>query len=89
MKAALIVITLALLTGCTTAVPIKRTYPEAPSILMRPCLNLQKLSDDTTKLSQVLTTVTQNYTQYAECQLIVEKWQEWYSIQKIIFESAN
>jgi hypothetical protein len=89
VKVILAAIVVAILSGCSTAVPIKRTFPEAPPILMRQCPNLQKLPEDTTKLSQVLTTVTQNYTQYSECQIILEKWQEWYSIQKIIFESAN
>ena len=89
MKLILAAIVVTILSGCSTAVPIKRTFPEAPSVLMRQCPNLQKLPEDTTKLSQVLTTVTQNYTQYSECQIILEKWQEWYSIQKVIFESAN
>lgn len=89
MKIALTILFAIVLSGCSTAVPVKRTFPEAPPILMRQCPNLQTLPEDTTKLSQVLTTVTQNYTQYSECQIILEKWQEWYSIQKIIFESAN
>lgn len=89
MKITLTILFAIVLSGCSTAVPVKRTFPEAPPVLMRQCPNLQTLPEDTTKLSQVLTTVTQNYTQYSECQIILEKWQEWYSIQKIIFESAN
>lgn len=89
MKLALTILSVIVLGGCSTAVPVKRAFPEAPPILMRQCPNLQTLPEDTTKLSDVLTTVTQNYTQYSECQIILEKWQEWYSIQKIIFESAN
>lgn len=88
MKAALTIIALAFLTGCT-AVPIKRNFPEAPSVLMRQCPNLKLLPEKAVELSEVLTTVTQNYTQYHECQIILEKWQEWYAIQKLIFESAN
>lgn len=89
MRLAATVLLLAVLTGCSTAVPIKRNFPEVPSVLMRQCPNLRTLPEDTTKLSDVLTTVTQNYTQYYECQIILEKWQEWYNIQKLIFESAN
>lgn len=86
----LLIITLAiLLTGCTTAVPIKRNFPEVPPVLMRDCRNLQALPESTTKLSEVLTTVTQNYSAHHECQYLMSRWQEWYQIQKLIFEQAN
>jgi hypothetical protein len=89
VKTVLAILSVVILSGCATAVPIKRTFPEAPPVLMTVCPNIKTLPESTTKLSEVLTVVTQNYSQYSECQLILEKWQEWYKIQKIIFESAN
>lgn len=75
--------------GCTTAVPIKRTFPEAPSILMNKCPDLKQLPEDSTKLSEMLTTVSKNYTTYHECQYLITRWHEWYQIQKNIFEQGN
>lgn len=88
MRLLAIALTLALV-GCSTAVPVKRTFPEVPSILMRDCTNLQSVTENTTKLSDVVTTVTQNYSSYHECRYLLGRWQEWYQIQKNIFESAN
>ncbi len=86
---ALIIVTALLLTGCSTAVPIKRTFPEVPNVLMRECPNLEKVSEDTTKLSDVLTAVAKNYSTYHECRYLMGRWQEWYQIQKNIFEQGN
>jgi len=87
MKILLIALVLAL-TGCATAVPVKRTFPEAPAILLKECPNLQSVSEEA-KLSDILSTVTQNYSKYHECQYLMSRWHEWYQIQKIIFDSAN
>lgn len=76
------------LTGCSTAVPVKRNFPEIPSELMEKCPDL-KQTEATTKLSDVLKVVTENYSMYHECNIKAETWIDWYKAQKQIFESAQ
>lgn len=78
-----------LLTGCLQTVPVKRTFPEIPEVLLKSCPDLQEVEAGTTKLSDVLKVVTNNYAQYQECQIAVETWLEWYKTQRDIFNSAN
>ena len=78
-----------LLTGCSTVVPVTAKFPEAPGKLAtQRCPDLQKLKDDA-KLSDVIRTVTINYSTYYECAVRADAWQEWYEIQKRIFEGAG
>lgn len=83
------VFVLAMCAGCSTPVPVTAKFPEPPGRgAMTTCPALQKLKDDA-KLSDVATTVTVNYGTYYECAVKVDAWQEWYGIQKIIFEKAG
>jgi hypothetical protein len=77
-----------LLTGCSTAVPVKAKFPEMPDRLLVKCPQLEKLKDDA-KLSDVAKNVTSNYTTYYECAVKNDAWIEWYLIQKRIFESVE
>lgn len=78
-----------LVTGCSTVVPVAVKFPEPPGRgALTPCPALQKLKDDA-QLSDVARTVTINYSTYYECAVRAETWQEWYQIQKIIFEGAG
>jgi hypothetical protein len=85
--ALLLLITVSLV-GCSTTVPVKTKFPEAPQHLMNKCPQLQKLNDEP-KLSEVAKTVSANYTTYHECALKNETWIEWYNNQKNIFESVK
>ena len=87
MKYLLIVVLL--LSGCSTVVPVAVKFPEPPgkSAQVR-CPNLQKLTDGA-RLSDVANTVVVNYSTYYECAVKADAWQEWYQIQKHIFESAG
>ena len=77
-----------LLTGCSTVVPVVAKFPDPPGRLATErCPNLQKLKDDA-RLSDVARTVTINYSTYYECAVKADAWQEWYEIQKRIFEGA-
>lgn len=87
MKKLIVILTL-LLTGCSTAVPVKAKFPDAPEMLMSKCPALDKVKEDA-KLSEIATTVTNNYTSYYECAVLVEGWQDWYKIQKNIYENAG
>jgi hypothetical protein len=78
-----------LLSGCATVVPVTVRFPEPPGLgATTACPALQKLKDDA-KLSDVATTVTVNYGTYYECAVKADAWQEWYNIQRIIFERAG
>ena len=84
----LFVIPLLMLTGCATSVPVKMSFPEAPTVLMEKCPELKALSEDA-KLSDVAKTVAINYTTYYERAWKVESWIGWYQAQKVIYESVK
>jgi hypothetical protein len=81
-------ILLLILGGCSTAVPVKRTFPEVPAELKAACPDLQKLKPEA-QMSDILSTVTQNYTTYHECRIKHEAWVEWYDSQKKIFDEVK
>ena len=84
----LLLLTAVLLTGCSTVVPVTVKFPEPPGKnALERCPQLQKLKDDPA-LSDVARTVTVNYSTYYECAVRADAWQEWYQIQKRIFEGA-
>lgn len=76
------------LTGCAGTAPVKRNFPEVPKELITVCADL-KQTEPTTKLSEVLKIVTENYSEYHECKAKVDTWIEWYNSQKQIFESVK
>jgi len=80
-----------LLCGClaTTPVSVKQPWPEVPNELKEACPDLKKVDDSTTKLSEVLEVVTDNYAEYKECKLKVDNWIEWYNTQKKIYECVK
>ena len=87
MKYALL-LTAAMLTGCSTVVPVTAKFPEPPGKMAQErCPQLQQLKADPA-LSDVARTVTMNYSTYYECAVKADTWQEWYQIQKRIFEGA-
>lgn len=88
MIRSLIITSVILLTGCGITTPVKRTFPEVPSELKQACPDLLQTAQ-TEKLSDVLDVVTKNYSQYHECRIKVDEWNEWYSKQKQIFDSVK
>ena len=77
-----------LLSACLT-VPVARKFPDVPPELKQACPDLLLIDTNTTKLSDVIGTVSSNYSQYHECRVKVDAWIEWYSKQKEIFESVK
>jgi len=77
-----------LLTACSTTVPVTAKFPDAPRLGQGTCPQLQTVPDDV-KLSGLTATVTMNYSTYYECAVKVDQWQEWYAIQKRIFEGVK
>lgn len=86
MKNIFTIFLLIMLTGC--AVPVKRTFPDVPNELKTNCPDLI-LIQPTKKLSDVVIVVTDNYSQYQECQLKIDSWIEWYDKQKDIFNNVK
>lgn len=78
-----------LLSGCSTVVPVTAKFPDPPGkgALVR-CPNLQQLQNDA-KLSDIARTITVNYSTYYECAIRADAWQEWYQVQKHIFEQVS
>jgi uncharacterized protein YceK len=89
MKLLASILLVLLLSACTTVVPVTAKFPDAPGLQAQTrCPQLQKLQEGA-QLSDVAKTVTVNYTEYYTCAVKVDAWQEWYSKQKIIFESLG
>lgn len=85
----LVIIVILAMSGCATAVPVTARFPEPPGKgAMTVCPDLQKLKDNA-KLSDVANTVTVNYSTYYECAVKTDAWQEWYRIQRHIFEGVG
>lgn len=85
----LLAITFILLVGCATAVPVKPVWPALPTELSKACADLKQTSIETTKMSQVLDVVVDNYSQYHECQEKSNSWNDWYNKQKKIYEEIK
>ena len=79
------------LAGCATGVKtnVSMPFPNAPQDLTTTCPDLATVDPNTEKLSDVLTVVTANYSQYYECKVKVDAWIEWYNTQKSISETAK
>lgn len=77
------------LSGCSTVTPVKRTFPSVPESMLVRCPELKEITPNTTKLSEVITVVTENYGAYQECAITTESWIEWYSTQKKIFNEVK
>ena len=83
-----VVFLLAMCSGCATVVPVTPRFPDAPGkSAMTACADLKKLQPGA-QLSDVGRTVTLNYSTYYECAVKADAWQEWYQIQRRIFEGA-
>lgn len=82
-------IILLLLAGCSTTVPVARKFPEIPDSFKNSCAPLTQVKEGTTKLSEVITVVSENYAEYHMCSDKVDMWIEWYKSQKEIFDSVK
>jgi hypothetical protein len=84
-----LLLTVVLLGGCATSVPITAKFPDPPGkMATERCPNLKKLNEKPV-LSDISRTVTENYTTYYECAVKADAWQEWYEVQKRIFEGTT
>lgn len=84
----LIILTIALLTGCSTTVPVTAKFPDVPNRLLQKCPQLETVTDEV-KLSELTKTVSMNYSTYYSCAVTVDGWIEWYIIQRAIFDKVS
>ena len=85
----LLIMSLLFLFGCSSFTPTERHWPARPADLKQVCPELKETPDDTTKLSEVIKVVTENYATYHECRIKMNAWIEWYDSQKLIFERVK
>jgi hypothetical protein len=83
----LIVIAVLLISGCSS-VPVAIKFPDVPKDMLVACPDL-KQTPETTKLSEVLPVVVDNYAQYYTCKDNVDSWIDWYNSQKKIFDDIK
>ena len=81
------------LSGCFATVPTSSspipTWPEVPAEVMKSCPDLETIDKEKVEFSDVLVVVTDNYTKYKECQIKVDAWIQWYTVQKKIYETVK
>jgi len=87
MNRLLAIMLIAVLGGCTS-VPVTMKFPDVPADMLEACPDLKPVPD-TTKLSEVLPVVADNYKQYYDCKDNTDSWIEWYKTQKKIFDSVK
>lgn len=79
-----------LLIGCSTTVPVKPRFPDAPDVLKEKCERLKTVdANDKVAITEMLKVIVTNYGLYYECSSKVEGWQEWYNNQKKIYEDIK
>jgi len=64
-------------------------WPQVPDELTAQVNDLTPLPEDKKTLTDMLENVNQNYSQYYILKQKFEAWQEWYKVQKHIFEDAQ
>jgi len=84
----LLLLTPLLLAGCLTKdpVPVKQVWPDVPKELLEACPDLKTVDPKTTKLSDIISVVSDNYALYYDCKAKVDDWITWYNGQKKIHD---
>jgi hypothetical protein len=86
-------LTVLLLSACSTTVPVARKFPEMPPVLREQCAELIKLekADKSTPFSiiDLLGTNVENYKRGVECKVKHAATVEWHDSQKQIFDEAK
>lgn len=89
----LALISVFLLSACTTTVPVARKFPDLPPVLREECQDLIKLEkvDKNTPFSiiDLLGTNIENYKRGVECKVKHHSTIEWHDSQRQIFDSVK
>lgn len=78
-----------MLSGCITAAPVVYKFPEVPQQLREACAELATVQDQEQQLSELLKTVTDNYSKYHECAVKQRGWVEWYEFNKNLINNIK
>ena len=91
MKRLIPLIFVTILAGCagTKTTNVSMKFPSVPTDLLVACPDLKTVDPTTTKLSEVLPVVVENYGTYYECKVKVDSWIEWYNTQKTISDNLR
>ena len=85
-----LVVVFALLTGCSTVVPVTAKFPSAPATLLESCpKELKAIEGTKVTIIDLTKSIVENYETYHLCADKSDSWIEWYNIQKKIFEEVN
>ncbi len=88
MKKLALLIAVLVLTGCQS-VPVTPKWPEVPKELLEACPDLKTVDPSNNKLSTIIDTVTDNYSEYYECKSKVDDWITWYKGQQKFWETLK
>lgn len=78
-----------LLSGCLASAPKIPEFPKVPAELLKTCPDLKEVDPTTTKLSDVIEVVADNYKEYYDCKANVDDWISWYNSQKGLWEKLK
>lgn len=85
-------LTVLLLSACTTAVPVARKFPELPPVLREECqelVKLEKVEKGPFSIIDLLGTNIENYRRGVECKVKHSATIEWHDSQRKIFNSVK
>jgi hypothetical protein len=89
VKALMLSVSLVILPGCFTTVPVKMPFPEAPTNLLQQASDLKSLPEDKKSLSDLLENANENYSMYYTLKEKYNAWIEWYNEQKRIHDKVK
>lgn len=75
--------------GCSTLVPVKQKFPDAPPALMERCPELIIVSEQQNNIRDFMEVIIKNYGAYHRCAERVNGWQEWYKETQKIMNGAK
>ena len=89
MKKLACLISVLILSGCATSVPVVPKWPDVPKDLLEACPDLKTVDSSNDKLSTIVETVTDNYQEYYKCKDKVNDWATWYNGQKELWKTLK
>ena len=79
-----------ILAGCaSTPVSVVPKFPSAPEMLLKKCPELKTIEGEKVNIIDFTKVVSENYTTYYECSVLHDKFIDWYTNQKRIFEEIK
>ena len=90
MKQLLVILLLAVVTGCSTTAPVTVKFPDVPVELTEPAEKLTPLDPSKkVELSDIIENANENAGKYYKLREKYNAWIEWYTSQKKIFDSIK